>query len=917
MVYEMDVAGVLNSMPDEDLIATCKRLQRSVEDMTTLCNEFEQEQEMLLREQDRLHSRIEKVLSQMGANKKQEDLGIISSFLNQVDKTLEVSNIFKAKAQRQAAKKKKSQAARVIPADCQEDDEQENGPFSDASLQKSWGCDIILGALRQDAKKTELVIMERWVREALCAESVAEADSVDMWMAKAQLVSACVAHDDLDSMRPVGVTNSALRNSILHQGITPIAEGSDDAEFAESPSEIEEDAFSRELAQPNLSRMSTNSRQNEVDGRRASFASTFRRVTGLFGDLTGAGNSVNDCTEVFSLTVVLRRNTAEEKWGLGWREEDMKASEARVFKFSVKDSKADIWNKEKKDDGHEEQCIQPMDRLVSVNGKTLPADIRAELTGPRLEVVLEFHRTVATAPVSGPNAVADVDAPDSSRGLGIDVNAEASTKAPRSPARQKPSFSKAFSAYLEDQGVAVPTLTPSPDAFVSPIAEQDETLEVQSRSKESQKLMDLDSLEIGDEVPVSGPPSDIPHSIVVQVLSRSGGSVRLSWSFDWAASPDALRDEPWVARCFEVLEDEDDKGRTWITARSFARFDLPVGHRYTLKVRALLLDTRKSSSSSTALLGDASDSRYSDSSLTPSTESSAAAEASWASLPSSAAAVDLRSSSTSSPEKKLDQRGEVADGEDQEKPVLRLNSKRERGTVAAGLGSFLAQTPSSPSLRRTTSARVSSTLPTTPEIQKTISSPSIVSSDAAADVDAGIQNPLNLSAPRVVANTPMSADEEKREIAERLRIRRGGPLVALDAPSTAPRSCSIDDDDGSLQQLASALRTLHTHTNIKEAVAEEGHHGLSDRLESSPLKNKSKSSDSVPELRFQLAVQLADGKAETLEFSSSTNTLELMREFVLRNRLREDLLLQPLNERAESMVRSARLEDAVDIIDLL
>merc|ERR1719359_2584819 len=115
MVCEMDTAGLLNSMTNEQLMETCKRLQRSCEDMSTLLNEFEQEQEMLLREQDRMHSRIEKVTSQVEASKRQEDRGIIWSFINEVDNRLEISKIFEAQAQRQAAKRRTYSAFRPTP----------------------------------------------------------------------------------------------------------------------------------------------------------------------------------------------------------------------------------------------------------------------------------------------------------------------------------------------------------------------------------------------------------------------------------------------------------------------------------------------------------------------------------------------------------------------------------------------------------------------------------------------------------------------------------------------------------------------------------------------------------------------------------------------------------------------------------
>merc|ERR1719401_2314949 len=117
-----------------------------------------------------------------------------------------------------------------------------------------------------------------------------------------------------------------------------------------------------------------------------------------------------------------------------------------------------------------------------------------------------------------------------------------------------------------------------------------------------------------------------------------------------------------------------------------------------MKVRALILDTRKSPTSSIALVGDATDNRYSDSSLAPSVGSSAASEASWVSDPSLPSTIDLRSTPSMSPEKRQESRGECHQGDDApEKSMMRPQRATKRSTVASGLGSFLAQTPLSPS----------------------------------------------------------------------------------------------------------------------------------------------------------------------------------------------------------------------------
>eukprot|EP00913_Durusdinium_trenchii_P027491 g25781.t1 len=62
----MSEAGLLNSMSEQDLRVTCERLERSLEDMRSLLNEFVEEQAMLRREQDRLHKRVEKAQKKAG-----------------------------------------------------------------------------------------------------------------------------------------------------------------------------------------------------------------------------------------------------------------------------------------------------------------------------------------------------------------------------------------------------------------------------------------------------------------------------------------------------------------------------------------------------------------------------------------------------------------------------------------------------------------------------------------------------------------------------------------------------------------------------------------------------------------------------------------------------------------------------------
>lgn len=102
-------------------------------------------------------------------------------------------------------------------------------------------------------------------------------------------------------------------------------------------------------------------------------------------------------------------------------------------------------------------------------------------------------------------------------------------------------------------------------------------------------------------------------------------------------------------------------------------------------------------------------------------------------------------------------------------------------------------------------------------------------------------------APRVIAAGPCDPESEKREIAQRLQVRRGGP-VHVDVgrgtpPSNAARNSpsqfgAPEEDDGELRRLAKALGSLERTASMLQSegesrgeLAQEGVHELRRRLE--------------------------------------------------------------------------------------
>ncbi|CAJ1441211.1 unnamed protein product [Effrenium voratum] len=181
----MHEAG-LNSMSEAELRVTCERLERSCQDMRSLLNEFVEEQAMLRREQDKLHRRIEKAQKKSLEKVRQDNF--IGSLIGDMELEVPVpvsnllSSIFRAKEERKVAKRRRwtealgqKPAVREMP--------QEEGPFSENTVQLSWACELQHGRLAQPelAGHGEEKLC-RWVREVMSGDPVAEAELPDaMW----------------------------------------------------------------------------------------------------------------------------------------------------------------------------------------------------------------------------------------------------------------------------------------------------------------------------------------------------------------------------------------------------------------------------------------------------------------------------------------------------------------------------------------------------------------------------------------------------------------------------------------------------------------------------------------------------------------------------------------------------------------
>lgn len=848
-------------MTMEQLVVTCQRLQTSRRDMEMLLNEFEEEQVMLRREHDRLHRRVEKAGHKLASLSK-KDSGIIRSagvmgILCPVERQLEVSHLVRTKEERKAAKRRRwtgaegsgrdgrGEKSRKQSAAKAASGAQDMGPFSDEVIQMSWGNDVSHGVLRPHPLTRLEEELERWVRDSVSGDPVAE----DEPMTESQQVWSSQFGGIHQYLPPVQVvSDQQQRGGLVRSG---------------------EPQTRRTVSRPRSAAGSPKSQHGELDAGialRREVSQAINAAADIASSLLAAEPSSSSERREGSpprrraptFHVELRRQSHEGKWGVTWDKIAFRERREYYVERLEDMTPAKSWNIRQQEHGHLELRIQPGDRLLSANGKTHPDEIKKELTGQ--DVALEFERPVTQR--STPSEGRKSSSPEGDRcasstpvvsaapgpltngtpstslfgaALGPVANVTSSPEKALGPPPRK-AFQAAFTEYLtkvaptkvaaeDDSSGCGTTMNLAPlqlDLDESLVAAGDGEAEVQTPTS---LLLDPASLECKEEhvekaldaSPAvlrkvrNAPPAsevrcadqDVPDRLVVQVLSLAAGSLRLSWCYDWAKAPPKENAEQY----FEVFyrqdaQEEGDSGAE--ERREFCRhqdlsLDVAVGRRYTFEVRAVLL------------IGPRDDDAKSDLDQQ---------EIHWSSAASATAVADLRV-----PTSPVKPAVSAAPGGANE-PVLMQPPQRRRG-VASSLGTFLAQRPalgSTPTVPSFPSAPISPTSPTLPGAGQSASFSSSPPKEVPAPVVMGgsvvsPKRPKTLSPTRRPRDSAAALDpiKDKEDVAELLRLRRGGlPSPIGEANVLRQRSLSCcSDDDGSLAHLSSFLSNLEKVTASK------------------------------------------------------------------------------------------------------
>jgi len=432
MAHAMDDAGLLKSMTMEQLVATCSRLQHSCGDMQMLLQEFEQEQTMLQTEQDKLQRRIEKATVQIDSSKK--DRGILSLFdvdarpTHTISWPLEVQQIFLANDEQKAAKRRRLPTGHAHGNEIQSfkpRKSEENGPFSDASIQMSWGSYVAMQVLRPPPSKgPELAELEDWVRTQACGDSVAEEENLHADWAPCRDRVTTGQRGDPSPTDPRPLASTARSDSFRdvkrmgkHAALDAVPQdehggGCGHSVRDESHAPRRSDRKSDAPAQSKFSWRLSDAVSVAIEAVSAAAGATSagevsashsskempseRSVAGQCGTErpvrmnVQADGGQQEASEVI-FDVVLRRKGDQEKWGFKWDECGLRRKERTVQKLEDY-SVAWCWNRDMEESGQPDKCVKPSDRLVSVNGKTSVKETKAELA--KEEVRLEFIRSL-------------------------------------------------------------------------------------------------------------------------------------------------------------------------------------------------------------------------------------------------------------------------------------------------------------------------------------------------------------------------------------------------------------------------------------------------------------------------------------------------------------------------------------------
>eukprot|EP00929_Paragymnodinium_shiwhaense_P077188 TRINITY_DN39742_c0_g1_i2.p1 TRINITY_DN39742_c0_g1~~TRINITY_DN39742_c0_g1_i2.p1 ORF type:complete len:863 (+),score=237.32 TRINITY_DN39742_c0_g1_i2:116-2704(+) len=858
-------SGLLTSMTDAQLVETCKRLQRSIGDMNELLGEFEEEHELLRRDRRKLKKKIENVKQKM--ERSAQDKGLLGNLLNDLDRQLEgqfglsVPAIFKAAAKDEKRMSESSTKRRRTDTNMPTPERapaftmdltnptrpakepasaagvENNGPFSDRSLQLSWGRDVALGALRTPAGRPDLVELDRWLKETMSPESVAEAEAVpESWRAMAPVVT-------LTAPSPSASPASSGQAALLEK-FSQAAAGQAEKQLLQqsgSRQHLRVPSATDGMVQPLWKAMGFDaapvpSRSDDDEGGSplppspakssgTEAKKTTKEASGLFGYVANWMNVDSRDPDAASqqsmvtshVNVVLRREGDNQKWGLGWHTDKFRQDKERIVKELVPGSVAEAWNKQQLELGQKDKCILQEDRLVSANGKTKPDDIKNELK--LFEVVLEFVRVRRAGEVAAETQSLQPESPSGPAGDGRPVAGRH---------RRQTAFSAALSGYLEAAGQ---TATPSsssqapppkttfddeeaPPPAVIPAATSAAAMDAKTvASNLRHEIRKLGSglkafHEEGDEEDdgaaasadaSSKPAHEAPHAVVAQVISRGRGE-----------APADVASSSSSSRAFEVLQYSGDaEAVRRISIQPSSSLKLEVGHRHRFQVQAVVLERDSEG------------------------EANAESKRLWTSPASEEVSVDLRGAGVDRglSFESMQEVAEVARAAAAEaspapspvaSPAASTGSARPRPKgVASKFESFLAQPrrqEAMPEVSIRAPPIMSPVTSSTPAGTRSFSNQMASASSSA--------QPLLSSQPRVVTTSgPLDPQREKMELEERLRFRAGPSRIHQEDTSLARKIVSMEndsDDENSLMKLSSALVNLERHRNPGAATKPPG-----------------------------------------------------------------------------------------------
>jgi len=624
-------------------------------------------------------------------------------------------------------------------------------------------------------------------------------------------------------------------------------------------------------------------------------------VQGVPGTVGGAKPQPRMACVVLSFNILLKRTEDDQRLGFGWYEEGFRSRKERLLEKLQPGSLADLWNQEQIELGQPDMCVKALDRLVSVNGRVSPDEMTVELQCK--EVDLKFHRKVFRAVDPAPVEPAATSSAEVSL-----VRVQNSV-----PPAEAPTESEGAAA--ESQGLPKPQAEVVKEAAAEVVA---------------------------------------PHSVVVQVLSLIEGSVRISWLFDWSRAPEL--DAP---RGFDVVAqqvDGDGHERTTPCTRPPLKLDLPVGHRYSLKVRATLKDSSTQWASESALA--AADLRAlrarcntAEDLSAGSGEIAARLGAFLAKRPSAPPAIMPAAVPKELPRSRLTAEAQVetkvapnplmtaqprvvAGGADAGTEKREISERlARRGQVVEMSMERIPSHDDNGELRRLSHAL--SSLQRTAQIESCPASPTMQHlAEAFGTLD------------RVVAPVPeFHLNERDVEINQCQNVVRasefptltGGSSAsdagcAFGAPSVpgtrttlamnltaaiAAKASAVTERASSQKQVVEKVLPRTEHAPFQPPREEKIPPSASNSASAEHATHLAQVEAELPKCpTFRLHVQLADGQVKDLEFALSDDLQACVSAFVQACHLRE-LFQEPLLGHMELMVHMDRRDDTVDIVDLL